>query len=198
MGKSNQAPKANTQDTQPITDPTAVAALVTAETIAEVIERYGMGQEDFDALPEASRDALVAAHVAEKELKLEKAALEAREARVTKAEEAMTTVNAGRFYEPALDESKSDDEKLAKYAGIIKTLLEGGLHPMFTLVANQNVEGNHTVTAVVPLPRTVRYQNRDEPITLVAFNERAFANNPADLPEDDASLQRGTALRQTA
>jgi hypothetical protein len=193
-----QADTANTNETTTVTDPTEVAALAAAETIAEVIERYGMTQEDFDALPEASREALVKAHLAEKEAQVKEAELAAREARVAKAEEALTTATAGRFYDPALDDGKSDEEKLAKYAGVIKSLLSGEAHPMFTIVATHNVDKNQTVQAVVDLPRGTRYQNRDEQLTLCAFNERAFVNNPADLPEDDISLQRGTALRQTA
>lgn len=197
MAKTDKAPKAENQ-TKPVTDPAEVAALAQEEVLAEVLERYGMKQEDFEALPEASRDALVKAHVAEKEAKTKEAELQAREARVAKAEEAMTSVTAGRFYDPALDEGKSDDEKRSKYAGVIKTLLSGGAHPMFTVIPTAKVESNRSVQLVVDLPRGTRYQNRDEAMSLVAFTEASVTNNPDDKPEDDPSLERGTALRQTA
>lgn len=197
MAKTDKAPKAENQ-TKPVTDPAEVAALAQEEVLAEVLERYGMKQEDFEALPEASRDALVKAHVAEKEAKTKEAELQAREARVAKAEEAMTSVTAGRFYDPALDEGKSDDEKRSKYAGVIKTLLSGGAHPMFTVIPTAKVESNRSVQLVVDLPRGTRYQNRDEAMSLVAFTEASITNNPDDKPEDDPSLERGTALRQTA
>lgn len=198
MAKANtQAPKAENQ-TKPVNDPAKVAAIVSEETVAEVIARYGMTQEDFDALPEASREALVKAHLAEAEAKTKEAELQAREARVAKAEEAMTSSTAGRFYDPAMDEGKSDDEKRAKYAGVIKTLLNGGAHPMFTIIPTAKVQSNTSVQLVVDLTRGTRFQNRDEAISLVAFTEAAITNNPDDKPEDDPSLERGTALRQTA
>lgn len=182
----------------PVTKPEEVAALAAAEVMAEVIARYGMTQEDFDGLPEASRDALLKAHVAEKEAQQKEAELAAREARVSKAEEALTSSTAGRFYDPAIDEGKSDEEKLKKYGNIISTLISGKAHPMFTVIPTNKVDGNQSVLPVVNLPRGTRFQNRDEAMTLVAFTEQAMVHNPDDLPEDDISLQRGTALRQTA
>jgi len=187
----------NAADISAVTDPAEVQALANAEAIAEVIERYGMTEDDFKSLPEASQSALVTAHLAEKEAAQKEASLAEREARLTRAEEALTSADAGRFYDPAIDEGKTDEEKQTKYAGIIKTLLAGGAHPMFTIVASHNVEKNKTVKLVVDLPRSTRFQNRDEAVSLVAFTALAFANNADDRPEDDASLARGVALRQT-
>lgn len=191
-----------TEKVKAVNDPKSVAAKVNADQLKDVMARYGMTEEDFARLTEAMQDALIRAH--EKQVSDEQQAAANQEQvnmlteRLAKAEKSSVATDAGRFYDPIADEGKTAEDKLKKFAEVIKNLLAGKKHSMFTLVLSQKVEGNHTVVPVVELPPNTRYQNRTDRLTLCAFTAEAVHNNPDDLPAVEEHLQRGTAIGMSA